>query len=72
MVVDLSNGGMVYRWSDDRFFAEVITNVTVKPNEKITVLESNWQPQRKGEHLILAWIVTNPPVYAIAVEINVN
>ena len=72
MVVGLSDGSIIYRWSDDKFFAEVITNITVKPNETITVLESNWQPQRKGEYLILAWIVTNPPVYAIPVEINVN
>ena len=71
-MVGLSDGSIIYRWSDDKFFAEVITNITVKPNETITVLESNWQPQRKGEYLILAWIVTNPPVYAIPVEIYVN
>lgn len=71
-IVDSSNDMEVYRWSEGRYFAQVITQLSIDPGSKLTLLTAEWKPSKKGEYIIRAWTETNPRVFSEPVTIKVN
>lgn len=55
-VVEGAGGEQVWRWSDDRAFAQVITPATLAPGETWTV-EAVWEHgERTGPHVAAGWL----------------
>ncbi|RKX44341.1 MAG: hypothetical protein DRP38_09510, partial [Thermotogae bacterium] len=66
-----SDGTEVYRWSEGKYFIQVITTLTIKPKETVTLLTDEWKPLTEGTYTIRAWLETTPHVLSDPVIINV-
>jgi hypothetical protein len=56
-VVEGAGGALVWRWSDDRAFAQVVTRARLEPGETWT-MEAVWAPAaRTGEHVATGRLV---------------
>ena len=60
-----SNGSVVYRWSDGRFFTQVLTNIELSPGERNFSIEvplgSDGVPFAAGSYTIEGWITGGAP-----------
>ncbi|RLF52925.1 MAG: hypothetical protein DRN19_00105 [Thermoplasmata archaeon] len=66
------DGTEVYRWSEGKYFIQVITTLTIKPKETITLLTDEWKPSIEGTYTIRAWLETTPRVLSDPAMINVT
>jgi hypothetical protein len=63
----------IYVWSDDKFFAQVVTKVTILPYESIWLLNTTWSDYYyEGEYLIRAWLPTQQKVYSDSVKFEIK
>ncbi len=66
-----SDGTEIYRWSEGKYFIQVITTLTIKPKETVILLTNEWKPSIEGTYTIRAWLETVPHVMSSPVIINV-
>ena len=71
-VID-ENGKLVYQWSHDKAFAQVITTIDLSPGESKIILNSFWNADvKRGNYTILGWLPSISRIYSEPVNIEIK